>query len=88
MTIILGVALIGMRGETVVQVVLLITLSASLLNFFIGSFLPVTNFKRRHGFEGYSCQLLLSILSNNNALLDRFQLISRENNQGKFRTEL
>ena len=57
MTVILGIALIGMRGETVVQIVLLITLSASLLNFFIGSFLPVTAEKRRHGFEGYSCRL-------------------------------
>jgi hypothetical protein len=56
MTLILGVALIGMRGETVVQIVLLITLSASLLNFFIGSLLPVTANKRRHGFEGYSCK--------------------------------
>ena len=56
MTLILCVALIGMRGETVVQIVLLITLTASLLNFFIGSFLPPTDFKRRHGFEGYSCK--------------------------------
>lgn len=55
MTVILGIALIGMRGETVVQVLLLITLSASLLDFFIGSLLPVTDYKRRHGFEGYSC---------------------------------
>jgi hypothetical protein len=47
-----------MRGETVVQITLLITLSASLLNFFIGSLLPVTAYKRRHGFEGYSCKLL------------------------------
>ena len=56
MTVILCIALIGMRGETVVQIGLLIILSASLLNFFIGSFLPVTSFKRRHGFEGYSCK--------------------------------
>jgi solute carrier family 12 sodium/potassium/chloride transporter 2 len=53
----LGVALIGMRGETVVQITLLITLSASLFNFFIGSLLPMTEFKRRHGFVGYSCEL-------------------------------
>ncbi len=57
MTFILCIALIGMRGETVVQITLLITLSASLLNFFIGSLLPVTDYKRRHGFEGYSCKL-------------------------------
>ncbi len=57
MTFILGIALIGMRGETVVQITLLITLSASLLDFFIGSLLPVTAYKRRHGFEGYSCKL-------------------------------
>jgi hypothetical protein len=56
MTFILCIALIGMRGETVVQITLLITLSASLLNFFIGSLLPVTDYKRRHGFEGYSCK--------------------------------
>ena len=56
MTLVLGVALIGMRGETVVQIILLITLSASLLNFFIGSFLPATTHKRRHGFVGYSCE--------------------------------
>jgi len=56
MTIILGIALIGMRGETIVQITLLITLSASLLNFFIGSLMPVTAYKRRHGFEGYSCK--------------------------------
>jgi hypothetical protein len=45
-----------MRGEMVVQIVLLITLTASLLNFFIGSLLPVTENKRRHGFQGYSCR--------------------------------
>jgi hypothetical protein len=56
MTIILGIALIGMRGETIVQIMLLITLSASLLDFFIGSLMPVTVYKRRHGFEGYSCK--------------------------------
>jgi hypothetical protein len=56
MTIILGIALIGMRGETVVQITLLITLCASLLDFFIGSLMPVTSYKRRHGFEGYSCK--------------------------------
>ena len=58
MTLILGVALIGMRGETIVQIILLITLSASLLNFFIGSFLPATAHKRRHGFVGYSCKIV------------------------------
>ncbi|CAF1237165.1 unnamed protein product [Adineta steineri] len=58
MTFILGIALIGMRGETVVQITLLITLSASLLNFFIGSFLPPTPYKRRHGFEGYSWKII------------------------------
>ncbi|CAF3190851.1 unnamed protein product [Rotaria socialis] len=57
-TIILGIALIGMRGETVVQIILLIALSASLLNFFIGSLLPVTEYKRRHGFEGYSWKVI------------------------------
>ena len=56
MTIILGIALIGMRGETVVQITLLITLCASLLDFFIGSLMPMTDYKRRHGFEGYSCE--------------------------------
>ena len=56
MTIILGIALIGMRGETVVQITLLITFCASLLNFFIGSLMPVTAYKRRHGFVGYSCK--------------------------------
>ena len=56
MTVVLCIALIGMRGETVVQITLLITLSASLLNFFIGSVLPPTAYKRRHGFEGYSCR--------------------------------
>jgi hypothetical protein len=55
MTFLLGVALIGMRGETVVQITLLITLSASLVDFFIGSLLPITAYKRRHGFQGYSC---------------------------------
>ncbi|CAF3821224.1 unnamed protein product [Adineta steineri] len=58
MTFILGIALIGMRGETVVQITLLITLTASLLNFFIGSFLPPTPYKRRHGFEGYSWKII------------------------------
>ena len=56
MTLILCIALIGMRGETVVQITLLIILTASLFNFFIGSLLPPTPFKRRHGFEGYSCK--------------------------------
>jgi hypothetical protein len=56
MTVILCIALIGMRGEMVVQIVLLITLSASLLDFFIGSLLPVTSYKRKHGFRGYSCK--------------------------------
>lgn len=56
MTAILGIALIGMRGETVVQITLLITLTASLLDFFIGSVLPPTEYKKRHGFEGYSCK--------------------------------
>ncbi len=56
MTLILGIALIGMRGESVVQILLLITLFASLLDFFIGSLMPVTPYKRRHGFEGYSCK--------------------------------
>ncbi|CAF0819995.1 unnamed protein product [Adineta ricciae] len=58
MTIILGIALIGMRGETIVQITLLITLSASLLDFFIGSLMPVTSYKRRHGFEGYSWKII------------------------------
>ncbi|CAF4213341.1 unnamed protein product [Rotaria socialis] len=58
MTIILGIALIGMRGETIVQIVLLVTLSASLLDFFIGSLLPTTPYKRRHGFEGYSWKVI------------------------------
>lgn len=56
MTLILGIALIGMRGETVVQIILLITLCASLVDFFIGSVMPVTVYKRKHGFEGYSCE--------------------------------
>ncbi|CAF2861873.1 unnamed protein product [Rotaria sp. Silwood2] len=58
MTIILGIALIGMRGETFVQIILLITLSASLLDFFIGSLLPATEYKKRHGFEGYSWKVI------------------------------
>jgi hypothetical protein len=49
MTIILGM---GMHVETVVQ----ITLCASLLEFFIGSLMSATPYKRRHGFEGYSCK--------------------------------
>ncbi|CAF1021877.1 unnamed protein product [Rotaria sordida] len=57
-TIILGIALIGMRGEMVVQITLLITLSASLLDFFIGSVLPATEYKKRHGFEGYSWKII------------------------------
>ncbi|CAF4749353.1 unnamed protein product [Rotaria sp. Silwood1] len=57
-TIILGIALIGMRGETVVQIILLITLSTSLFDFFIGSLLPATEYKRRHGFEGYSWKII------------------------------
>lgn len=61
MTLILCVALIGMRGETVVQIILLITLTTSLLNFFLGSFLPATAHKRRHGFVGYSCQLMMDV---------------------------
>ncbi|CAF0850672.1 unnamed protein product [Adineta steineri] len=58
MTIILGIALIGMRGELVVQTTLLIILSASLLDFFVGSLMPVTSYKRRHGFEGYSWKII------------------------------
>ncbi|UJR08646.1 hypothetical protein I4U23_012905 [Adineta vaga] len=58
MTIILGIALIGMRGETIVQITLLITLIASLFDFFIGSLMPVTPYKRRHGFEGYSWKIV------------------------------
>ncbi|CAF1118554.1 unnamed protein product [Adineta ricciae] len=58
MTVVLCIALIGMRGETVVQITLLITLSASLINFFIGSILPPTAYKRRHGFEGYSWKIV------------------------------
>ena len=84
MTVILGIALIGMRGETVVQIVLLITLSASLLNFFIGSFLPVTAEKRRHGFEGYSCRLDRCSID---ALLLNLSF-SRENHQGELWTEI
>jgi hypothetical protein len=68
MTFILCIALIGMRGETVVQITLLITLSASLLNFFIGSLLPVTDYKRRHGFEGYSCKFFCSFFFEKNFL--------------------
>ncbi|CAF2513326.1 unnamed protein product [Rotaria sp. Silwood2] len=58
MTIMLGVSLIGMRGESIVQIVLLITLSASLLDFFIGSLMPATPYKRQHGFEGYSWKII------------------------------
>ena len=60
-TIILGIALIGMRGETVVQITLLLTLTVSLIDFFVGSFIPATSYKRRHGFEGYSCKEKLFI---------------------------
>jgi hypothetical protein len=56
MTMILGIALLGMRGQTVVQIALLTTLSASLLDFFIGSLMPATAYKKRHGFEGFSCK--------------------------------
>ena len=56
-TFIFVVALIGMRGETIVQITLLIILTAALLDFFIGSVMPVTAYRRRHGFEGYSCNV-------------------------------
>ncbi|CAF0857854.1 unnamed protein product [Rotaria sp. Silwood1] len=58
MTVMLGVALIGMRSESVVQMILLITLCASLLDFFIGSLMPTTPYKRQHGFEGYSWKII------------------------------
>ncbi|CAF1206413.1 unnamed protein product [Rotaria sordida] len=58
MTIMLGIALTGMRGESIVQIILLITLSGSLLDFLIGSLMPTTPYKRRHGFEGYSWKII------------------------------
>jgi len=45
MTTILGIALMGMHVETVVQITLLITLCASLLYFFIGSLMSDTPYK-------------------------------------------
>ncbi|CAF0721500.1 unnamed protein product [Didymodactylos carnosus] len=57
MTLILFIALIGLKWETTVQIGLLITLSTSILNFLIGTWMPISQTKRRHGFEGYSWKL-------------------------------
>ncbi|CAF0908848.1 unnamed protein product, partial [Didymodactylos carnosus] len=57
MTVILFIALIGLKWETTVQIGLLLTLTASLLSFLIGTCMPISQTKRQQGFVGYSWQV-------------------------------
>lgn len=52
--LLISIALIGMSWESKVQLLLLAILLIAFLNFFIGSLIPPTEFKRARGFIGFS----------------------------------
>lgn len=51
--LLLGVVMIGLDFETKAQLVLLVILIISIVNFFVGTFIPPSEDKRRLGFVGY-----------------------------------
>ena len=53
--LILALAVVGMEWVTRVQIVLLVLLVFSQIDFFIGSFLP-REVEKKYGFVGYSCK--------------------------------
>lgn len=56
MVLLLIIVLIGLDFESKAQLVLLVILIVSLFNYFIGTFLPPSEEKRRVGFVGYHGQ--------------------------------
>ena len=64
-TILLGIAIIGMEWENKAQIFLLIILLSAMLNFFIGTFFKPDLNQMAQGFFGYKMDLLfLNLFSN------------------------
>lgn len=61
--ILLGIALIGMKWEAKVQIILLGALLVAFINFLIGSFLAPTPAQKAKGFLGYSGKYFLKLVS-------------------------
>ncbi|KAK7115937.1 solute carrier family 12 member 3-like [Littorina saxatilis] len=57
--LLLGVVMIGLDFETKAQLVLLVILIISIVNFFVGTFIPPSEDKRRLGFVGYDEKVFL-----------------------------
>lgn len=51
--LILGIAMIGLDFESATQQVLMVILGVALANYFVGTFIPPSESKRRLGFVGY-----------------------------------
>ncbi|XP_030643017.1 solute carrier family 12 member 2 [Chanos chanos] len=56
--LLLGISVAGMEWEAKAQIVLLVILLAAILNYFIGSFVPM-DFKEPMGFFGYKAAILI-----------------------------
>ncbi|XP_014780900.1 solute carrier family 12 member 3 isoform X2 [Octopus bimaculoides] len=55
----LAIIFIGMAWESKAQIFLLGILCVAVLNYFVGTFLPVTEDRRREGFIGYNVSILI-----------------------------
>lgn len=64
-TILLGIALIGMEWENKAQIFLLIILLAAMLNFFIGTFFTPDNEQKAQGFFGFKVDLFTENFGSN-----------------------
>ncbi|XP_076443670.1 solute carrier family 12 member 1-like [Babylonia areolata] len=58
--LLLGVVMIGLDFESKAQLVLLVVLIISIINYFIGTFLPPDEEKKRAGFVGYTGEVFLN----------------------------
>jgi hypothetical protein len=52
----MGIVFIGTGFESKMQMVLLVILSISIMDYFVGSFIPPNDEKRLRGITGYSCK--------------------------------
>ena len=61
--ILLGVCLIGVSFETKMQIMLLVVLAISLVNYWIGMFIPVSEFQQSRGSVNINSKLSIIVKS-------------------------
>ncbi|XP_072320913.1 solute carrier family 12 member 1 isoform X2 [Eucyclogobius newberryi] len=57
--LLLGISLAGMEWEAKAQIVLLVILLVAIVNVFVGTFIPATDYKKAEGFFNYNSKIFM-----------------------------